>query len=410
MGFFWNVTWKSLLVLTVYFFYTPMPSGISNPMRVTLLSATARASNHVGSLVQYLGWGTKVHVRRYLFELAHRRKQDSGNIRSYDTEIADVPVRVYEPVEKTQHLLPAIVYFHGGAMMFGSADSYDETTRSIATALDIKVISVGYRLAPEHPFPIPLQDCLAVTKDVLLHAEDYEIDVNNVAIAGDSAGGNLAAAVAQKVYALSGKEKLPGLKFQGLIYPALQALNFNLPSHLQNARVLSGVLDREQSLSGRLQYAFGGFEADPELVELILGGELLRKVAESDKAHLASYVDAANVPAKFKQRENAKNASYSEGHPVPQKLVKTFTNPSFMPLMKKDLRGLADTYILTVEFDILRDEGILYADRLQQSGVEVTWDHIESGFHGIFSLGESYEAGKEAREKFVDYARSKFSL
>ncbi|XP_077981753.1 arylacetamide deacetylase-like [Glandiceps talaboti] len=411
MGFIWNVTWKIALALTAFYLYTPMPSGISNPMKVTFLNAAARTGKHMATFIEYMEWGTEIGVTRYLFERAQRRdKEDTADeVRSYDTKIANVPVRVYEPSTADSARLPAIIYLHGGGMVMGSIDSYDETTRFLATTLKIKIISVGYRLAPENPFPIPLQDCFIVTKTILQRPWNYNIDANNIAVAGDSAGGNLAAVVAQKLHLLSRAEEIPKLKFQGLIYPVLQSLDFNLPSYLQNHRVLYGSHDRKTAIGFRLNYALGS--VDPKNAEIVLGGELLRHVETTDKAYVLSYINASHVPQKFKQRESKVNTSYSdEGHPIPQKLFKTFINPTFMPLMRKDLQGLADTYIMTCEFDVLRDDGILYARRLKKAGVEVKWDHIESGFHGIFSLGESYEAGKEAREKFIAYAKKKFEL
>jgi acetyl esterase len=103
-----------------------------------------------------------------------------------------VPVRVYRP---RKGLLPAVIYIHGGGWWQGELDESDELCRSRAAANDCVVISIGYRLAPEHPFPVPLEDCWAATRWVFAEAERIGIDPARVAVSGSSAGGNLAAAV-----------------------------------------------------------------------------------------------------------------------------------------------------------------------------------------------------------------------
>lgn len=133
----------------------------------------------------------------------------------FDTEIAGVPVRVYVP-EETKVAQPAVIYFHGGGWVFGDPDLSDTTVRDIAVTAGAIGVSVDYRLAPEHVFPAALDDCLAVVRSVLDGDSGINIDTSKVAVAGDSAGGNLAAVVSQE---LRGHE--PALRHQVLIYPAL---------------------------------------------------------------------------------------------------------------------------------------------------------------------------------------------
>ena len=118
----------------------------------------------------------------------------------------DVPVRSYRPagVAKTD-ALPALVYFHGGGWTIGDLDTHDPLCRALAAGARCEVFSVEYRLAPEHPFPAAVEDCLSATRFVLKMSK-------RVAVGGDSAGGNLAAVVALQL-----KE---ALCFQLLIYPA----------------------------------------------------------------------------------------------------------------------------------------------------------------------------------------------
>jgi acetyl esterase len=129
---------------------------------------------------------------------------------SIQTGSGPVPVRVYRPSLATG--LPATTYFHGGGWVAGSLDSHDTVCRDIAAASGAVVISVEYRLAPEHPYPAPLEDCLGVTRRLLRDGAGLGVDPARIAVAGDSAGGNLAAVAAQR---------LPGIAHQVLIFAVL---------------------------------------------------------------------------------------------------------------------------------------------------------------------------------------------
>ena len=106
---------------------------------------------------------------------------------------AEIRVREYSP-ESIGNIYPAVVYFHGGGWVIGSIESHEAFTGFLAKELKAKIFSVDYRLAPEHPFPIPLADCEAAFNWVKDNALDLGINPNRVSVGGDSAGGNLAAA------------------------------------------------------------------------------------------------------------------------------------------------------------------------------------------------------------------------
>jgi acetyl esterase len=107
---------------------------------------------------------------------------------------ADVPVRIYRPDREGP--LPAHVYIHGGGFWLGSLDSCDNPCREISVGAGALVLSVGYRLAPEHPFPTGPEDCYAALCWLIEHAEELGVDPSAISIGGESAGGNLAAVVA----------------------------------------------------------------------------------------------------------------------------------------------------------------------------------------------------------------------
>jgi acetyl esterase len=130
-----------------------------------------------------------------------------------------IPIRLYRGADTpVAGVLPALVFYHGGGWMTGDLDTHDWMCRSIANKAVCAVISVDYRLAPEHPFPAPYDDALAAMHWVIAHAETLRIDPARISVGGDSAGGNLAAAVA---LTLRDEKSAPRLRSQILIYPAV---------------------------------------------------------------------------------------------------------------------------------------------------------------------------------------------
>ena len=129
-----------------------------------------------------------------------------------DSEIAGVPVRIYRQEAQPTGL---VVYFHGGGYCIGSVGLMDNVAKAIARHSGAHVVSVEYRLAPEHPFPAGLDDCDAVTTWALAHADDLGVAADRVAVAGESAGGNLSAAVSLRRRDAGGPQPCT----QVLIYP-----------------------------------------------------------------------------------------------------------------------------------------------------------------------------------------------
>jgi len=126
-----------------------------------------------------------------------------------------IPARLYRP--EGDRPLPLVVYLHGGGWMLGSIDSFDTVVRALANAAGVMVLSVGYRLAPEAPFPAGLEDSIAAVRWAAAEASELGADPERLAIAGDSAGGNLATVVARR---LRGEVDL---RMQALIYPVTDA-------------------------------------------------------------------------------------------------------------------------------------------------------------------------------------------
>jgi len=140
-----------------------------------------------------------------------------------------IVVRIYTP-KGGQAALPGLVYLHGGGWARGSLQTHDIVCRSLANGAGCVVVSVDYRMAPEHRFPAAFEDSLAATRWVAEHAAELGIDPRRLAVGGDSAGGNLAAAVALAARDAGG----PSLVHQLLIYPVTD-YNFDTRSYADNA-------------------------------------------------------------------------------------------------------------------------------------------------------------------------------
>lgn len=139
-----------------------------------------------------------------------------------------VGVRIYTPHGGTAPK-PVLVWFHGGGWVIGDLDTADPTARALAEASGAMVVSVDYRLAPEHRFPAAADDCFAAVAWVLEHADGLGVDRTHVAVGGDSAGANLAAAITLMARDRGG----PDLAFQLLVYPALDP-GMATPSYRDN--------------------------------------------------------------------------------------------------------------------------------------------------------------------------------
>lgn len=145
--------------------------------------------------------------------------------RTIEGPAGDIPIRVYRR-HGALGAQPAIVYFHGGGWVTGDLDSHDGVCRVMAIDADCTIVSVDYRLAPEHTFPAAPDDCFAAYRWVRDHGDELTIDRSRVGVAGDSAGGNLAAIISQD----AAREHVEIPTMQGLIYPAVEMKSV-FPSH-----------------------------------------------------------------------------------------------------------------------------------------------------------------------------------
>ncbi|MCW2599448.1 MAG: lip [Frankiales bacterium] len=236
---------------------------------------------------------------------------------SVDVDVLGVPCRLHRPEGlRTPHLL---VYLHGGGWIVGGLESHEGVARSLCRRAGIAVLAVDYRLAPEHPFPEPLEDCLTVARWA---GEQKEFA--SVSVGGDSAGGNLAAAVAL-VFRAEGRP----LAAQLLVYPVLDATG-SPPSYAENAKGMG--------------------------------------------------LEAVDMHWYWEQ--------YAGRHPM--------DDPLLSPSAVEELAELAPAVVATAGYDVLRDEGNRYAERLREAGVPVWAKQYDGMVHGFFGQGSTVAAADAA--------------
>lgn len=231
-------------------------------------------------------------------------------------------VRMYRPT--TGKKLPVIVFYHGGGFVFNRMKDYDPMCGKLAHATGHAVVSVDYRLAPEHKFPVQIEEAFYAAQWVYENAEDLGFDAERVTVAGESVGGNLAAIVAQEAV----KRGTPRIANQILLCP---------------------VTDWSSQFASKTTYAAGYF-LETALLDYC-AGHYLR--SDADRA-----------------------------------------DPLASPLLG-DVGGLPPALMVTAELDPLRDEGELYARKMAESGVRVSWKRYPGMIHLFYALTDVFDDGHD---------------
>ncbi len=225
----------------------------------------------------------------------------------------------------------SMVYFHGGGCVIGSIKTHDHFCRFLAKYSETTIISVEYRLAPEHKFPIPVCDAIDAWNWINLNHKQLNLNPNKIGVGGDSAGGYLACIVG--LTSLHNDLKVKSLytpSFQFLIYPMLN------------------------------------LQSDSESYNAFTKGLILTKdVMDYFTQHYVNTLDETSYP-----------------------LVS--------PLQAQDISNSPKTYLLTLGYDPLRDDGVSYVSRLKQVGIEVDHEHYDDCMHAFISVTKISKRAREA--------------
>lgn len=285
---------------------------------------------------------------------------------------SDVPLTVYHPDGEGPH--PVLVYFHGGGWTLCSRNTHDNVCRAICNRADCVVVNVEYRLAPEHPFPAGLEDCYAAVEWVAEYGERFGADPDRIAVGGDSAGGNLAAAVSL----MAGDERV-------------------VQNHSRPAGDASEPQARERADGNDINTTESAATDALDIAHQVL---VYPAVASPTLQRFASY--ETNGEGYLLERESIYN--YYRNY-LPERSQRR--NEYAAPLLARDLSELPSATILTAGFDPLCDEGQAYADRLEEAGVDVSRHHYEGMIHGFVNFaGTMDDAGRAFDAIAADLERS----
>ncbi|XP_071511289.1 arylacetamide deacetylase-like [Diadema antillarum] len=331
----------------------------------------------------------------------------SSNIKSSVKNFDGVRVRFYEPIERADSGdLPALIFIHGGGFMFGSADMYDPVTRKMAETIKGIVISIDYRLAPENPFPAGFDDCMTAIRHFGKNLAQFGVDPARIAVCGDSAGANLAAGLVQEL--CSETKNSPNLirpKLQVLLYPVLQMFDLETPSYQKHnaAFGVTGGFLPTSSVAWMLPRYLTGAK-DGAITKALLKGSA-RAVAARESPVLREVLNHNLVPMALKYpgyKPLDEALVDDEGKESWEKLRSSVQDHRINPLFTEELGGLPPAYIVTCDFDVLRDDGTMYAARLRKAGVEAVLENYVGALHGLMFFPQ-FKWGHEARKKFYTF-------
>ncbi|XP_077016920.1 arylacetamide deacetylase-like [Tamandua tetradactyla] len=382
-------------VLVAYYIYTPLPDNIEEPWKIMWLNTYMKTFSHLATVVELLGFNHFMDSFSFFMSLDEVPPTSDETVTVTETTFNNIPVRVYVPKRKSEALRRAIFYIHGGGWCAGSAalNIYDQQSRCAADKLDAVVISTNYRLAPKYHFPVQFEDVYNSLKWFLRKKvlAEYGVNPERIGVSGDSAGGNLAAAVVQQL--LDDPDVKIKLKIQCLIYPALQSLDLGSPSYQENSH--SPILPKSLMVRFWSEY----FTTDRSLEKAMHSNQHV----PVESSHLLQFANWSSLlPERFKKGHVYKNPSYGSSELA--KKYPGFLDVRAAPLLAEDnkLRGLPLTYVMTCQYDVLRDDGLMYVTRLRNAGVQVTLNHVEDGFHGALGF-QTFKIGKREFNQYISW-------
>ncbi|MEM9669920.1 MAG: alpha/beta hydrolase [Pseudomonadota bacterium] len=284
---------------------------------------------------------TTQRLRKSFFRATRAVERDAPDLAEVSAMTVDggdgpLPGRLYTPLGAGIGQGPGIVFYHGGGFVLGDLESHDMICRRLADASRCRVLSVDYRLAPEHRFPSAHADAEASWRWAVERAELLGMDPDLMAVAGDSAGGNLAAFLCQEMARTDG----PQPAFQMLLYPLVQFVDIR---------------------AKKMPFQEGGFFISPNMFDYFRDAYVERETDRTDKR----------------------------------------VSPLFAP--EEDFDGLPPAYIMLCGWDPLRDEGNVYAGKLEAHGVPVTVREHLSMVHGFLNLTSVSQVARDAVREAGEY-------
>lgn len=266
--------WLTLLLFfltAVFLLFIPLPPDIADRHKLQVLEFLLRLIyEYPGDFIEYV-FGSRMRnlYIRFLIAIGYIIPWPSPRFLKIGNEsIGGTMVRVYTPHEKKSQA--ALVFIHGGGWATMRAGYYDDLMSGLVRRLGLTVFSIDYRLAPEYPFPYPVEDCEAVVSDLYHNSyKRFDIDREKICVAGDSAGGNLATVVVQRLV----RRNEHFVKCQVLIYPVIHVFAFQLPSYLAYYEKYNGTSLLNPRAMARWILLYLGLPANKRSVEMLIANQ-----------------------------------------------------------------------------------------------------------------------------------------
>lgn len=369
-----------------------LPVDFERPWLYRSMHFTMQAIGRISSVLEYFDiakyYESHQLMTKYAFNVDHEYLKTKIKTKSYRR----VGVRIYEREGQDTGLHRAMVYIHGNFRAFSSIESYDLYLYQISKKVNMKIISIDYRLPPMASFNDQLEDCVKVMEYILKHGEDLNIDFNKIIIAGDSEGGQLATSLTQRIFEL--KQFVP--KLQVLIYSSMQMYDFLLPSSI---KYKTGLVSAAGLNAGKLALWNLGIKNSTEAMNLALTSNDHTTLIRGDLSKVkkfSSHLNTLRIGTKYKEgnldlyrthqyvRPEIKNPIFTKEYDFEKKVKKLFSTDMSPGLVETSkLLKSPHTYFIACEMDGIKDEQLIYAERLKSVNRPVKIKYYKKAFHGM---------------------------
>ncbi|XP_075802277.1 arylacetamide deacetylase-like 4 family member 1 [Microtus pennsylvanicus] len=386
----------SIRVLTEEIFTVRIPVPITHRVRFHILHYVFQLTITLGNLLEKMKICSMPHFFRFIQDLVVPKNNYGVSVKNL--HFGTIPVRLFQPKTASSGLRRGIIFYHGGGCVFGGLDCYHNTCSYLARETDSVLLSVGYRKLPDHHHPSAFQDCLNATIHFLKDLKTYGVDPARLVVSGESIGAGAVAIITQ---VLLGRQDLPRFRAQVLIYPITQVVNFQLPSYQQNQN--TPFLPRKFLMTCACKY----LAIDLSWMDAMLKGI---NIPPDYWKKYKKWLGSDNIPQRFKSQDLQPKFPGPFNETAYLETTRIFDLEA-SPLLADDktIAQLPEAFLVSCEYDVLRDDCLLYKKRLEDQGVPVTWCHVEDGFHGCILLFDkgifSFPCSHEVMNSTVSYIK-----
>nr|XP_018669504.1 arylacetamide deacetylase isoform X2 [Ciona intestinalis] len=375
------------VVLFGYIIHRPIPHDVPHRFKYQMLIDVVSFQELLASVTEKLGysrWWSYRAIPKPPSTLPDGMKVENEMLGGVETVI--ITPRSFQGKREPG---PAIIFIHGGGWVMGSINGTATLLIQAAEETGFVVMSPEYRLAPEHPFPAPYDDCMNSTISFMKSSKRFNVDPKRIILSGDSAGGNLAMAVYIGLIEMQASDptvKLPAM--QALMNPLLQPLNF-MTSSYQHYRELMFM----NNLAPKFLLAYIGLNDRPELADVVARNSHVDK-SDVELKEKWNLVSPSLIPDKYKQGGKVfelDDVVYDDtlDGDVRKLMKQMILNTKISPLLasNKIISKIKKTLVLVCEYDPLRDDGILLVERIRSLGGSAELQHLPTSLHGVSNMG-----------------------